>query len=206
MMVSNSGSTTFEQPPTGTHIARCVRFIDIGTQKGEYQGEPTMKHQFVLGWELPNELMQNGEFQGKPFMVSKFYTASLNEKAALRKDLAAWRTRDFTEEELQGFDVKNLLGKLCMVSIQQNEKGKSKVGGVMALPKGSAAPEQINKSIYFAISDFDEDVFNSLSDGYKKLIMQSPEFKRMRNPAAVSTVSAKPAAAGNDSMDDDIPF
>jgi hypothetical protein len=206
MMVSNSGGTTFEQPPTGAHIARCVRFIDIGTQKCEYQGEPTMKHQFVLGWELPNELMENGEFQGKPFMVSKFYTASLHEKAALRKDLAAWRTRDFTEEELQGFDVKNLLGKLCMVSIQQNDKGKSKVGGVMALPKGISAPEQINKSVYFTISDFDEDVFNSLSDGYKKLIMQSPEFKRMRNPAAASTVDDKPAAAGNDSMDDDIPF
>jgi hypothetical protein len=207
MIISDSGGTTFEQPPIGAHIARCIRLIDIGTQKGEYQGQPTYKRQVVIAWELPGELMTAGDHAGKPFTVSKFYTASLHEKSGLRKDLAAWRTRDFTEEELKGFDVKALLGKPCMISLILSEKGKAKINAVMALPKGTAVPNQMNPTLNFSLDDFNEATFNSLSDGYKKLIMQSPEYHQIKNPHPAEE-QGKPAAAGSgfDDMDDDIPF
>ena len=35
MKWSDTGGGDFEQPPIGTHMARCVRVIDIGTQRGE---------------------------------------------------------------------------------------------------------------------------------------------------------------------------
>lgn len=205
MIVSDAGGTTFEQPPAGAHIARCIRIIDIGTQKGEYQGQPTFKHQFIMSWELSNELMTSGDSTGKPFTVSKFYTASLNEKAALRKDLASWRTRDFTEEELKGFDVQSVLGKACMLSITLNEKGKAKVSAVMALPKGTQVPEQVNKTVIFSINKFDEEVFNGLSDGIKKLIMPSPEFQAMRKPATPKDDGNYPDPS-DDGDDSSIPF
>jgi hypothetical protein len=207
MIISSSGNTTFEQPPLGTHIARCIRIIDIGTQKGEYQGDQTFKRQLIVVWELPGELMTAGDFAGKPFTVSKFYTASLHEKAGLRKDLAAWRTRDFTEEELKGFETKALLGKPCMISLGLSEKGKAKVNAVMALPKGTAVSAQVNPSLNFDLDDFNEATFNALSDGYNKLIMASPEFHKIRNPHPVEE-PRKPVAAGNgfEDMDDDIPF
>jgi hypothetical protein len=63
---------------------------------------------------------------GKPFTVSKFYTASLGEKANLRADLKNWRGRDFTDEELAGFEAKNILGKPCMLSVVETEsEGKT---------------------------------------------------------------------------------
>src|ERR1700685_4504260 len=93
----------FEQPPIGTHMARCVRVIDIGTQRGEYQGKVNIRRQCIIAWELPTELMSEGDSAGKPFIVSRFYTASLGKKANLRADLQNWRGREFTEEELSGF-------------------------------------------------------------------------------------------------------
>ena len=147
----DSGGGDFEQPPVGTHVSRCVKMIDIGTQRGEYQGKATSKRQCIIGWELPTELMSDGDYAGKPFIVSRFYTASLGEKANLRKDLANWRGRDFTDQELQGFESKNILDKTCLLSLTQNDKGKTRITGVMALPKGTQVPARVNPLVYFSL-------------------------------------------------------
>jgi len=202
MKWSDQGGGDFEQPPIGTHVARCIKLIDIGTQRGEYQGKATMKRQVIIGFELPNELMQEGEYAGKPFTVSRFYTASLGEKANLRRDLANWRGRDFTEEELRGFDSKNILGKACMLSLTPNDKGKTRITGVMALPKGTPVPDQVNSTVYLSLEpdEFNPEVFEALSDGYKKLIKASPEWAELQKPRA-------PQGGGHfDDMRDDIPF
>lgn len=204
MKWQDSGGGDFEQPPVGTHVARCIKIIDIGTQKGEYQGKATSKRQCIIGWELPTELMTEGELAGKPFMVSKFYTASLGEKANLRKDLQNWRGRDFTEQELQGFDAKNILDKCCLVGLTPNDKGKIRVTAVMALPKGTVAPARVNPIVYFSLDEFDQAVFDSLSDGYKKMITVSPEYQAIKNPTANGNKGKLP---GNfEEMMDDIPF
>lgn len=202
MQFKDSGGGDFEQPPIGTHVARCVKLIDIGTQKGEYQGKATFKRQVIIGWELPNELMTTGDYAGKPFTVSKFYTASLSEKSNLRADLKNWRGRDFTEQELAGFDSKNIMGKPCMLSLTENDKGKTRVTGVMALPKGTQVPDKINPTVYLSLepSEFDQAVFESISDGIKKMIVLSPEYQALKNPAT-------PVSGGSFSdFEDDIPF
>lgn len=203
MKWTDTGGGDFEQPPVGTHVARCVKVIDIGTQKGEYQGKATSKRQCIVGWELPDELMTEGDYAGKPFTVSKFYTASLSEKANLRKDLANWRGRDFTEQELQGFEAKNILGKACLVQLTQNDKKKIRVTGIVALPKGSQVAEQVNDIVYFSLDEFDQATFDRLSDGYKKLIMSSPEYKAVTDP---SFGHDSPNGGPFDDLDDDIPF
>jgi len=177
--------------------------IDLGTQKGEYQGRATSKRQIILAWELPLELMSEGESANKPFFVSKFYTASLNEKATLRHDLANWRGRDFTPEELGGFDSKNLIGKTCMLSITLSDKGKAKVTGVMALPKGTQVPVQVNPSVYFSLDEFNLHVFEAISDGIKKMIVLSPEYA-----FAIKRDSGGIANMPSDDIDDDpnLPF
>jgi hypothetical protein len=76
--------------------------------------------------------------------VGKWYTASIGEKANLRKDLVNWRGREFTDDELKGFDVKKLLGVPCMLSLTPNDKGKVRVTGIMKLPQGTTCPPQIN--------------------------------------------------------------
>lgn len=169
----------FTPPPPGTHIARCIRVIDLGTHTSEYNGQTNTKRQCLIGWELPTELMQGGEFDGKPFVVSKFYTQSLNEKANLRKDLETWRGRAFTAVELDGFDAKNVLGKPCLVTVVLGDKKKSKVTSVTSVPKGMQVPAQVNPSVYFSLDEFDQAAFDALSKGIKKLIVDSPEYKEI---------------------------
>lgn len=202
MKWTDTGGGDFEQPPVGAHVARCVKIIDIGTQRGEYQGKATIRRQCIIGWELPNELMTEGDYAGKPFTVSRFYTCSLGEKANLRKDLENWRGKAFTEEELNGFDSKNILGKPCMLSLTANDKGKTRITGVMALPRGTQVPEQINATVFFSMEpgEFDKTVFDSLSDGYKKLIMVSPEYQETLKPGEQKKLGAF------DDMESDIPF
>jgi hypothetical protein len=197
---------SFEQAPAGSHIARCIKLIDIGTHKNEYQGQVSFPRQVIVAWELPNELMTSGEYEGKPFNVSRFYTASLHEKSTLRKDLINWRGRDFTEEELGGFDPKKILGAPCMLSLSLNDKQKIKVSGVMAAPKGMTVPAQINESVYFSLepNQFKQEVFDSLSDGIKKLIEVSPEYQSLKGvePAPLP----KQNGDSFDNFEDDIPF
>src|SRR5208337_1405024 len=68
----------------------------------------------------------------------KRYTLSLHEKAALRKDLESWRGRTFTEEELKGFDVENVLDVPCLLNVIHNGTSGTvyaNVSGIMKLPK-----------------------------------------------------------------------
>lgn len=198
MKWTDSGGS-FEQPEPGSYAAVCYKLIDIGTQEGEYLGQKTVKRQVILGWEL-DEKMQTGDNAGKPFVVSKFYTQSLNEKATLRHDLAGWRGRDFTPEELAGFDAKNLLGKPCMLSLTLSDKGKIKVASVSKLPKGMAAPKQVNPSMFLSLEpgDYDHQVFDVQTEKMKAIIMASPEWQALQRKAGKSS--------GFGDMPDDMPW
>ncbi len=200
MIISDKGDGDFEQAPTGTHIATCIKIIDIGTQLGEYQGKPNQKRQVILMWELPNELMSQGDALGKPFIVQKFYTASLSEKATLRKDLINWRGRAFSEDELRGFELKNILGKCCQLQLTANDKGRVGVTGVMSLVKGTPTPPQINPSFYFSLDpkEFNQGAFDALADWYKDKITKSPEWAELHSAGHMGEDAGFP--------DENIPF
>jgi len=191
----DSGGGDFKQPPTGTHVARCVRMIDLGTQHGEYQGQPNVRNQVLITWELPTELMDDG----KPYIVSHFYTNSLNEKATLRAHLEAWRGRQFTDAEMKKFDLMNILGKPCMVTLIANEKGKVKVSAVAALPKGIEVKPQVNPSSAFWIEEWDQAAFDAMPKGIREIIEKSDEFK-------ARTKGNGKAPGKFDDMEDDIPW
>ena len=216
MKWTDQGGGDFAQAPAGTHVARCVRLIDIGTQPGEYQGQPTAKRKVVVGFELPTELIPDGDRAGKPFFISKYYTASLADSANLRRDLVNWRGRDFTEEELEGFDSKNILGKPCLLQLTPNEKNKMRITGLMALPKGTPVPERINPLFYFSLEpdEFRAAAFDSLSDYYKNLIASTPEFQAlqakpapsMQRPTGQQPTAQRVQPMQEQDFDDDIPF
>jgi len=201
MKWEEKGGKEFAQAPVGTTIGRCIKVIDIGTQRDEYEGKINIRRQCIIGWELPNVLMEDGDHAGQPFVVSKFYTASLSEKANLRKDLQLWRGREFTSDELRGFDSKNILGKPCMLNVAHNKKGKAIVAGVMALPKGIEIPPQVNRNVYFSLDEFDQATFDALSDGIKEIIMRSPEYAEITGKGHTRTKSD-----GVADIEDDIPF
>ena len=199
MLLSSGGSTEYEQPPTGNHVARCYQVVDLGTHKGEYKGVANSARKVSIRWELCDEKMTEGEMAGKPFSVGKIYTASLSEKATLRHHLEAWRGIPFTQEELMGFDSKKLLGKQCLVNVGMTDAGKAKVLGVSALPKGMAAAALVNPQVYFDLDNFDGSVFESLTKWIKGEIQKSPEYAR------VFAIPAKAEPGSFDDMENDIP-
>lgn len=158
---------TFEAAPVGVHDAICISVIDLGTQTGEYNGEPTIKRQELVTWELPEELREDG----KPFTISKFYTASIGEKSNLYKDLTSW----FGKPPEAPFVPEELLGKGCQLIITE-KNNKHVVSTVAGLKKNAKLPEPVNPLVRFSLDTFNEDVFDGISQGIKKMIMKSPEY------------------------------
>ena len=142
LVLTESNGAGFEPVPPGTYPAVCYMMVGIGEQFSErFQNS---SKQLIIGWQIPGETIEiDGE--EKPRIVTKQYTASLNTKANLRSDLIAWRGRDFTEEELNGFDIRKIVGAPCMLSVinKTSSSGKvfANVAGVLALPKGMPKPE-----------------------------------------------------------------
>ena len=62
---------------------------------------------------MVDELMEDG----KPFIVQQRYTWSMSEKAKLRADLESWRGKAFEERDFGTFNIKNVLGKPCVLTI-----------------------------------------------------------------------------------------
>lgn len=216
LTVSYSASSAFKKVPPGVWVARCVGVIDLGTQEVEFNGEKKLQHKMQLTWEVfgedENGVELTADVNGKevPLQISKRYTVSLNEKAALRRDLAAWRGRDFTPEELKAFDVSKLLGAWCMLNVQHNESANGKtyanVVSITPLPAAmkKSLPHTTTDLVSFDLDAFDGEVFESLPEYVQEVIKESAEYKARRAPAPVAakTVGAESLV----DMDDDVPF
>lgn len=136
-LIAKKSSSDFVLCPAGTHLAVCVDVVDLGQVKTTWQGKEKTQHKARLVWQI-NE--RNAD--GKPFIAQRRYTVSLDERAALRKDLESWRGRTFSEDELNGFDVESVIGVGCMLSVvHETRDGKTydNVNAVMRPPRGTAA-------------------------------------------------------------------
>jgi hypothetical protein len=166
-------SSSFKELDPGLYSARCIRVIDLGTQKNEYQGNVKWQRQVLVVWEVPSQL-----HEGTPMTISKFYTLSLFEKAKLAQDLTSWRGKPFTETEKQGFDISKLLGVGCTLNVIQNERGKIVVHNIM--PLNDTIEEQFHPSMFFSVDEYlngNEDVFDELSDGIRNIVLRAQELQ-----------------------------
>jgi hypothetical protein len=199
----------FKRVPSGVHIGRCYSLIDLGTQLSSGQYGEKMQHKVRIGWELFGEDEQGKPLtiavDGKemPLTISKSYTVSLHEKAGLRKDLSAWRGRDFTEEEAKAFDISKLIGAYCMVNVttsENNGKTYSNVAGLTPLPAAlkNSKPEPAHANLIFNLDEPDMKVFNTFHEKLQEAIKKSPEWQ-----AANGSRSASTAGSGFDDFPDD---
>lgn len=206
------GGKDFAIHPAVPTAARCTRIIDLGTVDTTWEGKAKKSHKIVFCFESA-VLMDDdqGEFAGKPFLIIQRYTASLSDKAQMRKDLESWRGRKFTQPELDGFELKNVLGKPCFLNMVHSDpkggKTYSNISSIMPLPAGMTAPAAVGDLVFFSLSDFQQSEYDKLSDYFKKAIAESDEYKALfggKSAAqkAAETGGKKPAAI----QDDDIPF
>lgn len=196
----SGGGGDFKKVPPGVYVARCFSLIDMGTQITDGQYGTKEQHKIRIGFEVFGE-DDNGvpltiTLDGKemPLTISKTYTMSLHEKAGLRKDLAAWRSRDFTEEEAKGFDISKLLGVYCMLNVttsENNGKSYTNIAGITPLPQAlkNAKPEAVHELIAFDLDNPDWAVFQGFHEKLQEAIKQSPEFAQAISMADVPTES-----------------
>lgn len=139
MAIVASKGSSFRPCPTGSHAAVCCDVVDLGFVKTNYAGKEKSQHKVNIIWQV-----DEARDDGKPYRVQKRYTLSLHEKAALRKDLESWRGRPFSEDELEGFDLEDLISAPAMLSVIHNAQGGSvfaNVSAIMRLPRGMKPPE-----------------------------------------------------------------
>ena len=213
-IATDSGGGNFKRVPAGVFIGRCFSLIDLGTQLSTGQFGEKLQHKIRIGWELFGE-DENGEqltveVDGKtmPMTISKSYTVSLHEKAGLRKDLAAWRGKDFTDEEARGFDVSKLIGAYCMVNVttsETNGKTYSNVAGLTPLPGAlkNAKPAAVHEHVLFDLDSPDMAVFSSFHEKLQEAIKRAPEWARHGKQAPQKATNAAPEYTDDS---EEIPF
>lgn len=205
---TNSG-TQRELIPAGNYLARCYQMIEIGTVDELILGEKKTLRKVRIGWELPEETrVFNDEKGEQPFVISQEFTLSMNEKANLRKMLASWRGKDFTEEEAKCFDISKLLGVPCMLNVihKPSKTDPSKIyeqiGSVSPLPKSVKCPEQVNKTVVISYDDFNFALFETLPDFIKLKMKGSQEFAKLQSPNVTNVTQQNE----HDGIVDDLPF
>ncbi len=211
---TNNG-TKRELIPAGNYVARCYQMIHIGTVTEFILGEQKQLNKVRIGWELPTEMRVFSSEKGEqPSVISKEFTLSMNEKSNLRKTLASWRGKDFSEAEAKQFDVSKLIGATCMLNIIHKPSKRDpstvyeEIGSISPLPKGFNCPAQINATFLLDYDNFTEAAFESLPEFIRVKMQGSLQYKAMTAPKANETSEAEKAyyAKQEQLAHDDLPF
>ena len=198
-IIAKEKGGTFQLAPAGTHIAVCNIVADLGLQPTGYGP----KHKVYFRFELPNERSdyeKDGQKVSGPMSTGSSFTVSLSKKATLRTFLESWRGKPFTKEELDGFDLLNVLGAPCQINIvhepAENGNTYANIKAIMPLPKGMARPKAENPLLKYSPDD---------AGDFQKL----PEWLQKKIKEQVSSTpedTAQTSAASVPFEDDDIPF
>jgi hypothetical protein len=161
LTVKETTESSFEPIPEGTYTAVCHLLVDLGVVYNKTFDSRSRK--VMLGWIIPEETYTNKDGETVPRTMYATYTASIGKKAKLRSLLASWRGRDFTPDELDAFNLRNIVGAPCLMNIIHTEgkdgKTYANIAGVMRLPKGMQGVKLETEPIVF---DLDEDPLENL--------------------------------------------
>lgn len=198
--VKKSGGS-YVLAPQGMHHAICVAIHDLGTQHSEKYANSARK--VMLTWELVGQAAMDG----KPITISKPYTMSLHEKAALRKDLELWRGKAFSAEELDGFDLLKVLGRPCQIQvIHRAYEGKTyaNVAAIVQPGKDQSGQKPMSKLLQFSLDEDSPRIPDGTPEWIVDKIKLSPEWRG----SASNGSEEDDGSGGNvaEENDDEIPF
>lgn len=138
--LTDSGKTQFSPHPEGQFAALCVDFLDLGERVKVFPGSPP-KLVYCVGLVFASGEMNE---TGRLHEVSKEFTASMHEKASLRKFLEDWRGKTYTKDDLKaGIPADKLAGKSCLLTVEHKTSAAGRtyasIRGVAPLPKQMVA-------------------------------------------------------------------
>lgn len=177
----------------GTHLAICDAVVDVGLQNTQWESQQEHVH---MRFEVPAERVQfirDGVEVDEPMTIWTRFNKTLNKKATLRKDLESWRGRKFTEEELKGFELFNIAGKPCLITVVHNttaDRTYANISGIAQVMKGQEVRAQELDTIVFSPDD---------TDRYQDL----PEWLQEKFDSRVELEVAAEEPAANDAFVED---
>lgn len=214
MIAKDNGGADIPKLEGGVYTAISTAIIDLGLQANEKFDKTQRK--FMLIWNIQGEEIElNGEKM--PRQISKEYSFSLHEKSGLRKDLQAWRGKPFTEEELQGFNLLNILNVACQLQIileEKNQKQYNNIAGIMSLPKGTTLDTSTNETYHFDIENVETWTnWNKISKWVQEKIKKATNYENSglkkyveEYEATAKEVAEKESNQDLDTPSDDLPF
>ena len=205
LKVSAETKSSIEPIPEGVHIGRCYSVVDLGTHYSERWDKS--KQEVSITFELPGELItldRDGVESEEPRVIGQRFTASLGDKANLRKFIESWRGKKFTAEELQGFDLATVIGAPAQLSIVHSTKGDktyANTDSIMPLPKGMSCTDQFNPSISYDLEVNGQNFPEGMPEWQQKIVQESKEWEAL----SAGSVADDPLP-GEEDGDDALPF
>lgn len=186
----------------GAFTGVAVGLIDIGTRD-----DPKFKkreRQAIIKFELP-ELTYDDNGTERRRTVNQFYPLKLTKGSKLRTHLTGWRGKEFTSEELDGFELRNILGTACVPIFGKNKTETKTVITDITKYRGQAIQPE-HPLEYFSFEEFEGTFPEWMTDGIKGLCEKSDEYL-----AYFHTGNPVPSAPADDpdpapEVNDDIPF
>lgn len=162
----------------GTYAGVCIGVVDLGEQYNERFKK--VQNTVSLTFEIAGETVERGNGP-EPRWLSREYTKTLGEKANLTRDLQ----KLLGEGDLDGFDLRALLGRACLLSVQCRERPDgarfNRVEGLMALPKGMPAPVPASETFLFDMDDpATHAILPALPQFLREKVERSPTWARLR--------------------------
>jgi hypothetical protein len=127
IVVKEPDQKDFEHPEDGQYLGVIADVIDLGEVETGFGVKPRVRIVYLL---------DANDSEGNPFRVVSTYTASLHEKANLRKTLKQILGADVSGQ----FDLEELLGinnQLVVATTEKDDKVYTNIVAILKAPKGS---------------------------------------------------------------------
>lgn len=205
----------------GKYVAILNQIIQLGSQRFEKNGKEWHSPQILIGFELPGLTYENKDGEAVTKIKSGVYFFSLNPSRSgfgLRELIDGMRgSAEWTEAELEAFDLSSYLGKPCMVTVSAVEsKGKTYSNITAIEPMGAeVGVKGMRPLVFVTTEDFmNPSIMESLPSWIQDKIRLSLEWREQGIPAPINDQPEAPAAApvtGDINMEkeiklEDVPF
>lgn len=177
IMAKAKGESNFTPVSEGLHPAICSAVVDLGMQPGSVM-YPDPKRQVYLRFDCVDEMVdfdRDGVKVTGPARCGATFTLSLGLKSNLRRVLESWRGKQFTEQELEGFDVSKLLGVPCQVQVMHTAKGGNvyaNIKNIVTFPKGLPRPSAPLDAVIYSPSEPNPKEFEKLPEWLRKKVQE----------------------------------
>lgn len=203
--------------PDGKYPARVFQIIQIGSQLFGKNGKEWRSPQILLGFELPTLTYENRDGEEVSNIKSATYFLSMNPSrqgvVGLREIIDGLRgSSEYTEEELQQFDITAFLGKECMVTLSGVESKGVVWQNITGVEPYDFAANKVEakatrQPILVTVDDFKDLETLDLPEWIKDKIMASSEYQEL-NPgmAPVNEPYKTPEEEKDEIRIEDVPF